>query len=453
MSIENRGVELTHYSVSGFRSLTDFSIGLNRGLNVLVGPNGSGKTNFIEFLDFLSSAISQSAATAVSQAGGVARVFSQEQSKSKTSKISAIISGVADMEGRVDDKELKIFNFEYEIEIKFSRSQSVIFVSKETIKFRKLRQAHELELCRSPVGAISVRRQVGTLDKGPVFEVSPRLQTKNIRNPLRYLNRFGMAFRAPDEKNLDSIYVGFDESIFSARQNHPAVDAVRSAITRGRSFNLVPEHVRVPDDLTRTPAIYPDGSGLTATLYHLQRASQPTRRSRPVISRRFLPEHLEAIVEWTKLVFPELNGVSVVADPHTGKYLGYLNIGQESLKIPLQSASDGTLKWLGLVTLIITRGGIYSVEEPENFLHPKMQQYLIDLIRDFSSEPGRPGYFIMSSHSETIINKCHPDELILFDFVNGKTQCSRLENQEAVLEQINETGFGLGYYYANNAVS
>ena len=43
----------TVYCISGFRSLIDFQIRLRPGLNVLVGPNGSGKTNFIEFLDFL----------------------------------------------------------------------------------------------------------------------------------------------------------------------------------------------------------------------------------------------------------------------------------------------------------------------------------------------------------------------------------------------------------------
>jgi len=168
---------------------------------------------------------------------------------------------------------------------------------------------------------------------------------------------------------------------------------------------------------------------------------------------RFSPDDLDNVVEWTKLVFPELDTISVQADPHTGKYLGYLHIGRDGLRIPLQAASDGTLKWLAFVTLIITKGGAYSIEEPENFLHPKMQQSLIDLIRDHGEDGGRPGYFIISTHSETIVNKCKPSELILFQFRDGKTVCSRLRNQKSVSEQINKTGFGLGYYYASNAVS
>ena len=60
----------TSYFVNGFRSLIDFHITLRPGLNVLVGPNGSGKTNFIEFLDFLDATVKAGASTAVSTAGG-----------------------------------------------------------------------------------------------------------------------------------------------------------------------------------------------------------------------------------------------------------------------------------------------------------------------------------------------------------------------------------------------
>lgn len=85
---------------------------------------------------------------------------------------------------------------------------------------------------------------------------------------------------------------------------------------------------------------------------------------------------------WTQLVFPDLRGIHVTQDPHTGKFLGNFIIGEKELKIPLQAASDGTLKWLAFVGLPTTAGGAYSFEEPENFLHPKMQQFIVNLIRE-----------------------------------------------------------------------
>jgi recombinational DNA repair ATPase RecF len=45
---------ITKIQVNGFKSLSGFELKLKPGLNILVGPNGSGKTNIILFFEFLS---------------------------------------------------------------------------------------------------------------------------------------------------------------------------------------------------------------------------------------------------------------------------------------------------------------------------------------------------------------------------------------------------------------
>jgi AAA15 family ATPase/GTPase len=45
---------LRRIQVTGFKSLDQFELGFSQGLNIIVGPNGSGKTNIINFLEFLS---------------------------------------------------------------------------------------------------------------------------------------------------------------------------------------------------------------------------------------------------------------------------------------------------------------------------------------------------------------------------------------------------------------
>jgi len=44
---------ITAIKVDGFKTLSDFQLNLNPGLNILVGPNRSGKTNIVSFLSFL----------------------------------------------------------------------------------------------------------------------------------------------------------------------------------------------------------------------------------------------------------------------------------------------------------------------------------------------------------------------------------------------------------------
>jgi len=41
---------ISHVHLKGYKSIIDTEVELHPGLNILIGPNGSGKTNFLEFL-------------------------------------------------------------------------------------------------------------------------------------------------------------------------------------------------------------------------------------------------------------------------------------------------------------------------------------------------------------------------------------------------------------------
>ena len=445
------------YYVNGFRSLHDFNIRLEEGLNVFSGPNGSGKTNFIDFLDFISILLIRGTAAATSHLGGLSRVFSQETLKSKRPRLHAQICGLADLKPFVQKTEDRtLFRYEYDVDIRFSKQHSTMYIASENIKFKAAFWDDLAVYAERTIGSISLRRKAPTDDSEPIWEVGKRLLTRGPRNPFRYRSRTGLAAnnKSFSEEILDAPRLAPDESFLSLRPSWPAIDAVRASLSRGRSFNLVPSSARSPDDLSRPPMISVDGSGLSATLYQMQQFKKSARPSRSVYLPNISKDSLDTVISWTSLVLPELIDISTIADPQTGKYISYLVLSSDdhSLRIPLQSASDGTLKWLSFVCLINGHGSIYSLEEPENYLHPRMQTFLISLIRESLSSK-HPGYFILTTHSETIINQCNPEELILFDFKGGRTTIKRLDNPDTVRDQINKTGFGLGYYYAANAIS
>jgi predicted ATPase len=442
----------TVYAIKGFRSLIDFELALRPGVNVLVGPNGSGKTNFIDFLDFLDNLIRWGASASVSSAGGVARVFSVENIKQASPSLCARVSSLAEVLDR-DLEAVGVFNFVYEIDIKFSKADTAIYISREMVKVWKLRNSDDGLRTKSALGSFSITRRSASFDEAPIFQISPRLLARTELNPLSIAPRFRATKTWNPAEELDDYALNLepDESFLTSRPMMPAVEAVRLAVTRGRSFNIIPSCARAPDDLTRQPVIQRDGSGLSATLHYLKLAAKGTgRRRRALLSRKINPSSFGMALEWTKLVFPDLVDISVTQDPHTGKYLVHLIVGDKPLKIPLAAASDGTIKWLAFVCLMVTSRSASSIEEPENFLHPKMQQFLVDIIRDTVGD-SRPGYFLISTHSETLVNQCKPEELIIFE-LDGGTRCRRIEDSRAVMDEINETGFGLGYYYANNAL-
>ena len=450
-----------HYAVKGFRSLQDFEIALKPGLNVLLGTNGSGKTNFIDFLDFITLLVVNSSAAAVSNAGGVARVFSQESLKRKIPRVTAKICGLADIQPYISGTQKKTyFKFEYEVDIRYSKFHTAIYIANEKIKFKNLHAEPGSWDCDTTVGSIEIHRRSPLADDEPRWKVGNYLLSKSHRNPLRYMHVHRTAARTTKNLKPSELRVQLleqaptaapDESILANRVLFPALDAVRDALSRGRSFNLNPQRARMPDDISKSPVIQPDGAGLSATIYQMQQARRTEHR--PTFGRiRIAKDALDTIISWTKIVLPDLQDITATADPHTGKYLVYLHVGSENLKIPLQSASDGTLKWLAFVCLVVGRTVEYTFEEPENFLHPKMQQFFIDLLRDGLDGDESDGRFIISTHSETIINFCKPEELIIFSFDNGETKARRIDNIKEVVDQVNETGFGLGYYYARNVL-
>ena len=450
-----------HFEVDGFRSLQEFKIDLRPGLNVLVGPNGSGKSNFIEFLDFLYVLTRGGASQATSSAGGISRVFSQESLRQKTPKIVVSVSGISSLsEYRRGSPLSGYFRFEYKLEIRFSKRRSSVYISSESIRFGRMKLDVANASRSTFIGTVSMSRQVIEDDFSIKWEVSPRLLVDKPNNPLVF-NESTMAKRNITDHitrlldQYDAFSIEPDRSIFSEFSSRalPAMHAVRLAATRGRSYNIMPAQVRKLDDISRPAVIDRDGSGLSSTLYELQ-SLRNGRVSRTLSSSLSDEETMGSLIRWTKLVYPALSDIRVNADLHLGKYVPYLWIGPDTaLKIPFASTSDGTLRWLCLVTLILSSGGTYTIEEPENYLHPKMQQFLVQLVRDELEDKEETPIIIMSTHSETLINQCRPSELVVFSYRSKRTSATRPDNVEALENEIERTGFGLGHYYVTNSVS
>ena len=456
----------TTVRVDGFRSLRQFKIDLRPGLNLLVGPNGSGKSNFIDFLDFLFTFLRNDAPLAVSRAGGLAKVFSQENLRKKSPALHISINGLASTPpNNAQGQKEGYFRYHYSISLCFNKRASALYVRDEQLKLGRVWDTIERALLEKHFyGAIQLSRPHLGIDVSPKWAISPRLLVGSARNPLTRTSRFNATRMTPAEhlqRYLGKLEVSDfepDRSFLSqfTRSNFPALDAVRTAMTRGRSFNISPMQARQADDLSRQPFIDRDGSGLSATLHFLQslRRGRPTQPYFPS-DREVDQNTLVQIIDWTKLVYPQLSDIAIHADVALGNYICSLIIGRDKdnqLRIPFHSISDGTLKWLVLVTILLTSGTTYSIEEPENFLHPRMQQYLVAIIRDTLLDRGLD-YFLLSTHSETIVNQCRAEEILIFDFVGGRTVANRIREPSKTQEEVNRTGFGLGYYYVNNALS
>jgi predicted ATPase len=85
----------------------------------------------------------------------------------------------------------------------------------------------------------------------------------------------------------------------------------------------------------------------------------------------------------------------------------------------MQHLSEGTLRFLWLVTLLQSRHmpAITLIDEPEVSLHPELLRLLADLMR----EAAHRTQLIVATHSDRLIRFLMPEEVLVCDTVDGDT--------------------------------
>lgn len=440
---------LKSISVSGFKSLENFTLDFHKGLNVLIGPNGSGKTNVLSFIEFLGHLSRYQLLEAVSRSGGAGRIFRRDTSGALGKSINFIIRGDGSHQAYPRKKSIHVF-YEYGAEITLSGRSGSLAYSRQYLKL-----AFE-----EPVSAdwpVEIVVYAAGTDK------MEAVLSKKIEE---YLEEYYMP--RPTKANAAELRVALIDILV---RNSSATTLFR-LLTRyvqgsellvqdlfgAKSFNISPSLVRRAEDIANDPTIEEDGTGLAAVLFALTRSRREPYFDdfyyglRPFF--RAPEETLSKVLGYSKIVNDAIQDITVEPDTIENQLRIFLKVdyGDGSLALPFSLVSDGTAKWFTLVTAIVTSAAVFSIEEPENFLHPLMQKQIVSIVRDTFLTGGRDGFAIMTTHSETILNCVDPDEMVLVHMESGRTVAKRPTNSEDIRREIHQTGFGAGYYYLAGAI-
>ncbi len=115
--------------LKGYKSVKDLKVRLNNGLNIIIGPNGSGKTNFVEFL---SDLLELNSTIKSNQSYFSSITFQSEKIEFKVEKVYEKKLRTEDFEG---EDELKIT---YLVENDAEFSNIFIFSKKYKLKISRL---------------------------------------------------------------------------------------------------------------------------------------------------------------------------------------------------------------------------------------------------------------------------------------------------------------------------
>ena len=162
------------------------------------------------------------------------------------------------------------------------------------------------------------------------------------------------------------------------------------------------------------------------------------------------PEAFERITEVVRDVFP---GVRRLLTWPTQQSTVFLASEERALGRPTPLTRCPTVSWLSSLTfpscaLRTILAGHYSIEEPENHLHPRLLETLVSLLRQTWEEVlGRsvpPSQVVLTTHSPYLVDQMELEEILWIEKKNGETVVVRPSEKGDLRRLVDDKALGLG---------
>ncbi len=147
-------------------------------------------------------------------------------------------------------------------------------------------------------------------------------------------------------------------------------------------------------------------------------------------------DHLDAIFAKLRERVPRIERVTSTQMPD-GRLLLQIKDAPFDSPILARFASDGTLKMLAYLVLLHDpeKPPFLGIEEPENFLHPRLLHGLAEECRAAATKT----QILVTTHSPFFLNALHPKEVrVLWRDEQGHTQCHPIANDKKIAAFVEE---------------
>jgi predicted ATPase len=372
-----------YIKIEGFRSFKKVELEVPR-LAVLIGPNGGGKSNFLDLLTLMAEAGNMQLANGVAKRGGFANIafgFDPQVELRVEMRFKAALPAKA--EGQSGDERPDV---RFSMTARGLAFQAVLVhevVAQESGKQPSL--SAEM-LSRGPAGAVfRVMSESGALTDKRVGVASNELAITQVRNSSEY----------------------------------PAAAFVLGEFTGWRVYRDIDvgstSPVRQPALIRPGIQLLPDGSNLSSVLYAIQQD---------------YPDDWQDVLEILRTAYPEFVKLTVPAQGGDGKVLlrWFEKPFDRHGGISANFLSDGTLKLLCLLAILKSPDPppLICIDEPELGLHPDW----IKLVAELLQVAAMRTQVIVATHSPHIVAKLEPEQVIVAEKVDGETRLERQDRQD-----------------------
>ena len=370
--------------VENYRALRHVQLDKLTPMTVLLGPNGSGKSTIFDVFNFLAECFQF----------GLRHAWDRRGRAKELKTRGAIGPIVFELKYREQPKT-PVITYHLAID-EGAKGPEVV---EEWLQWRRGSTGQ-------PFRFLDFKRGMGKAASGEAPDADDVRVETNLRSPdLIAVNTLGQ----------------FAE--------HPRVAALREFITDWYVSYLAIDQTRNQPEAGPQERLSKGGENLPNVIQYLKEQH---------------PERLELIFSVLRKRIPRLERVDAEPMPD-GRLL--LQIKDAPFEQPVLSkfASDGTMKMLAYLTVLYDPAPpqFIGIEEPENFLHPRLLPELAEECRaaaEFSQ-------LLITSHSPFLLNAMRAEEVrVLYRDEQGFTQVVRACDIQGINEFM-RTGAALGYLW------
>ena len=356
--------------VQNFRALRDIEFKDLTPLTVLLGPNGSGKSTVFDVFAFLAECFESGLRRAWEKRGRARELKSREAE-------GPILIEITYRERPTSPL------MTYHLEVDEVRNRPVVV--SESLRWRRGRAGR-------PFKFLDYSEGIGQVISGEL----PTEEDKRIDVPLS----------APDALAVNTL---------GQLAENPRIVALRNFIMGWHVSYLSAEDARGQPEAGPQEQLSKTGDNLANVIQYLSEEH---------------PERLELIFQRLRERVPKIENVT--ADPMPdGRLLLQIKDAPFSKPVMARFASDGTLKMLSYLVLLNdpVPPPLIGIEEPENFLHPRLLHELAEECRQATEAT----QILVTTHSPFFLNALRPREVrVLWRDKSGYTKCRALDQNEKV---------------------
>jgi predicted ATPase len=357
--------------VEGFKSIEDIDLKLDN-LNVLIGANGAGKSNFLSVFKLLNEIANERLSLFTAKSGGASKLLYYGKKVTDAIKISVDFDSVSYrcvLEPTVSDQ---------------------LFFADESISF--------VEPGNSP----------NKSDAACLFTKAPDF-------PLRGRSETDLRSWSDSNKAANKVLNTFCEwQVFH--------------------FSDTSENAHIKDNcgIDDNRFLKEDAANIAAFLYKIKKKKNCYAQI--------------------------LNTVQLIAPFIKDFYLEPLELNRETIRLKwkhkesnddfdISQLSDGTIRSICLATLLLQTGppSTILIDEPELGLHPYALNILASLLKSVSSKT----QLIVSTQSSPLIDQMEPENIIVVDYIGGKSKFYR-KNPDELKDWLEE--YTLGELWEKNVL-